>query len=475
MKRIFLVLILILGLFGCSTENNSSNEIVNDNSVISFVDDDGVTINMDEPAQRIISLYSAHTENIFYLGADDKLIGDYKTCTYPPEAAFKDKFDYNGDPEAVIAANPDVVIIRPFIRDKVPDFVKAIENAGITVVSLYPDEFADFDEYINKLALITGTQEKAEKLLVEFHSQLEAISEKNSAIEDKHTIFFESTETNVRTVTPDSMAGLAIEMAGGINIASDAEPMEEGSSIAVFGEEKVLMQADNIDVYVSQRGSMNSGASKQGISERAGFEVIKALKEDKFFTINEKLISSPTFRYVKGVRELARFLYPDEMDSVDAYKNDNQTTRRDFANIIFNSLHLPVYVPSSSSYYQTEQIGHTFGLFEDISWQDKDFDAVESVVEAGYMEGFTENDKEFFKPDNIVTRDELAQTIFVIGEFTSMDNNMQINDLSDSNHQRIVQILVDNGVFELNNGFFEPDRAVTNNEIIKAFEFININ
>lgn len=466
-KRFFYILIALFILCGCQ----NTTQVTKDGA-ISFTDDDGVTINLDAPAKRIISLYSAHTENLYYLGAENSLIGAYKTSTYPPDAAFLERFDYNGDPEAVIGANPDLVIIRPFVRNKAPKFVKAIENAGITVVSLYPETFEEFDDYINKLAMLTGTEERAKQLLTNFHTELDEIKAKTSGVEDKKTIFFESTETNIRTVTSDSMAGLAIEIAGGDNIAKDAKAVEKGSSIAEFGEERVLLSGDDIDVYVSQRGSMNSGASKQGISERAGFENIKAIKEGKFFTINEKLVSSPSFRYVTGVRELSRYLYPELMDSVEEYSNDDLANRRSFANIVFNAMHLNTYVPSSSSYYTQEHKGHTYGLFKDVLWTDKDFDAIETAVTSGYIEGFKENNIEYFKPENNVTRDELAQSIYVMGDFSKKDSNTTILDLGDSKHQNIVQTLVDNGVFQLNEGRFEPNRNVTNNEIIKALEFV---
>ncbi len=472
----FLILFEILILLtGCDGSDNLNKEALGEASKfeVSFIDDDGNEINLDKPAERIISLYSAHTENLYYLGAGEKVIGRHKTCTYPPDAALAEVFDYNGDPEKVISANPDLVIIRPFIRKKVPDFVKVIESSGIKVVSLYPDKFDKFDEYIKKLAMITGMEENAQKLLLEFHKELDDIKSITSGISPKQTLFFESTETNVRTITSDSMAGIAIESAGGINIAKDAKPLEEGSSIADFGEEKVLMNADKIDVYISQRGSMNSGASKQGISERAGFDIINAIKNGRFFTINEKIISSPTFRYTKGVREIARYLYPEIMNDLSEYKNDNTATRRDFANIIFRYKNLPVVVPSSSSYYETERKGHTFGLFNDINWRDKDFDAIEASVLAGYVEGTKDNGKEYFYPDNNVTRDELAQTVFVMGNFSSKDKKVEIQDIDESEHKNIVRTLVENGVFELRDGKFEPDRKVSCLEIIKAFEKID--
>ncbi len=471
MKIKGLILLIIIGLLcGCGGGTSSTAPVKD--SKISFTDDEGLEINLEKPAERIISLYSAHTENIYSLGGENRLIGGYKTCTYPPEAAFLPMYDYNGDPEAVIGAEPDVVIIRPFIRTKAPDFVKALENAGITVVSLYPDSFEDFDEYINKLALITGTEDKAEVILKDFHNQLEEISRLTSTVDDKQTVFFESTENNVRTVAHNSMPAIAIELAGGINLAEGLSASSEGGTIAEFGAERVLLNGDNIDVYISQRGSMNSGGNAKSISERDGFDTIKAIKEDRFYTINEKIISSPTFRFVKGVREVARFLYPDVVDDYSYLRNDEPATRSTFAQAVCKVHHLPIEIPTSSSYYKNEQKGHYFGLFEDVKWQSKDFDYIETAVLCGYVDWFKEGDKEYFYPDNRVTRDELAQTLFVMSDLKNKEENTPISDLGESDHPKIVQILVDNGILTLNEGKFEPERQVTNNEIINALELI---
>lgn len=86
--------------------------------------------------------------------------------------------------------------------------------------------------------------------------------------------------------------------------------------------------ADEIDVYVSQRGAMNAGGNIHSILIRPGYNTIKAVKDGRVYIINEKLISSPTFRFYKGVRELARYLYPDLMDDISAYQNDEAATKR---------------------------------------------------------------------------------------------------------------------------------------------------
>ncbi|MDR1755108.1 MAG: ABC transporter substrate-binding protein [Eubacterium sp.] len=476
---VFIATVILLMAVGCEkTENTVSLIPENERLRIYFLDDEGQEINLDKPCSRIISMYSAHTENLYEIGAEKFLIGNYSTGIYPPEAALLPTFNYNGDPEAVIAADPDCVIIRPFISEKAPDWVSAVKRAGILVVSFYPENLEEFPEYIRKLAMLTGLEESASQKLELFISRIDKIKSITVGIpEDKRqTVFFESTETNIRTVTPESMPGQAIAFAGGINIASDVEPMSEGSTIATFGEEKIFENADNIDVYISQRGAMNAGGNLTSINERRGWDAVKAIKNNRVCLINEKLISSPTFRYYKGVNEIARFLYPDIMDDLSLFDNDNYATKRSFANIVIKSLHLPIYVPSSSKYYDTEQKGHTYGRLSDVNWQDEDFDYIETVIYSGiigYERDSSGND--LFHPESDVTKDELAMAIFMSGNFKANEKeNIKILDLEQCENQRIVQTLVNNGIFELNQGRFNPKDVVTNHQIIEAFKKLEI-
>ncbi|MEG1604949.1 MAG: ABC transporter substrate-binding protein [Clostridia bacterium] len=462
--RRILTLVLALLLLALPALATSAPEA----RAISFVDDEGFAIALDQPATSIISLYSAHTENLYALGAGARLIGACATSTYPPEAAFLPRYEYTQDPEVLIAANPDLILIRPFVTKKAPDFVAALRKAGIPVVSLLPESLALFDDYIQKLALLTGTSAVSEQKLADFHAQLDAISQKTERIPEKTRTFFESTETELRTVTDQSMAGQAIGLAGGINVAAGAPAVSKGSTIAAFGAEKILMHAGEIDVYVSQRGAMNAGGDAHAIAIRPGFSAIKAIRDGRILTINEKLISSPTFRYTKGVKELARFFYPDVMDDLTPWRTGAQATRRDFAHILTRARHLPVFVPSSSKYYTKAHKGHVYGLFEDVLWTDADFDAIETCVQAGYIA----SDELRYDPSGPVTRDALARAIFLIGDFSAQDAHAAIGDLAMCAKAPLVQTLVDQGVFALESGQFNPTRPVTNAEILDALSHV---
>lgn len=313
MSKIHTVLLAVLvilaaGLMGCSKAVKTDDD--HTVSGIKIVDDLGKEIVLQEPARRIISLYSAHTENLFALGLDEEIIGVSTREAYPPEALEKPAFDYRSDPEKVLAQHPDLVLIRPFIKRSSPDFVQALENAGVTVACLYPEKFEQFDDYIRKLAVLTGKEKEAEKKLREFHRRLDEIHNQTKDIKNKKKVFFESTERNYRTITPDSTPAKILRIAGGINVAEDAKPIRKGSSIAPYGAERILAKAGEIDVYIVQQGAMNS-ATPSSIKKRPGFRTIKAVKEDQVYVIDEKLVSSPTFRLTEGAAKLVEMLYPE--------------------------------------------------------------------------------------------------------------------------------------------------------------------
>jgi iron complex transport system substrate-binding protein len=318
MKQAALFLCVLWVFSSCDKrgeKNNTTDILPSQADAHTFIDDDGKTITFNTPCRRIISLYSVHTENLFTIGAGEYLIGVQSSGPQPSGPIPKElealpKYTYSGDPEYIIAAHPDLVLIRPFIRRQGPDYINELEMAGIFVVSLYPEGLDDFDEYIMRLAMLTGREKESQEKLRMFHDEIEHIMDAASNIKDKQKVFFESTEHEVRTVAADSLPAKAIEAAGGINLAGGAEAIRPGSSIASFGAEKVLELAGEIDVYIVQQGAMNQTKDRAALAGRPAFSAIKAIREGRVLFIDENLISSPTFHYPEAIREIARFLYP---------------------------------------------------------------------------------------------------------------------------------------------------------------------
>lgn len=272
-------------------------------------DNAGRKINIDKPYQRIISLYGAHTENLFYLGCRDQIIGVSINDTYPEQVRNKAKFSYHDGPEKFIAARPDLVLIRPMIDNGYPKLINRLERSGITVVSLQPSHVESMYDYWAALGSLTGRQKNAERMVALFRKKIRNIQNLTVQIDHKKTVYFEAIHSRMKTFTPGTIPIFALETAGGINAAKDAKA-SRNTNIAIYGKEQILAKASQIDVFLSQKGVMNA-VSIETIKNEPGFKIIKAVKTGQVFLIDEHIVSRPVFRLYEGVVAIGQLLYPD--------------------------------------------------------------------------------------------------------------------------------------------------------------------
>jgi iron complex transport system substrate-binding protein len=274
-----------------------------------IIDQGGRTLRIDKAYQRIISLYGAHTENLFCLGLGAEIIGVSPHEVYPPRALQKPVFSYHDDPEKFLAAKPDLVLIRPMIDRGYPQLVRRLEKSGITVVSLQPGTIDEMLSYWEILGILTGRRQRALELAGHFGKVSQYLHKLTSGIEARKRVYFEAIHSRMKTFSPDSMAIFTLQTAGGINVAADAKPVRQ-TNIAFYGKERILARAAEIDVYLAQYGAMNTPTISM-IKEEPGFRAIKAIQDNEIYIIDEHIVSRPTMRLLDGIFEIGKILYPD--------------------------------------------------------------------------------------------------------------------------------------------------------------------
>lgn len=307
MKQIFstffLAVTCILVLLICHSALATTNEPRH-----SLVDSDGTTIHFSKPFTRIISLYPAHTSNLIYLGLEKQIVavgsGDARLIQRP-QLRFQD------DPERLLALKPDLVLIRPMISRSYPNLVNILEKNGVRVVSLQPTSLDDLFHYWRALAALGGVEARAEKMIATFKERLASLREELASLpmEKRKQVYFESIHRQMKTFSPDSIAIFALETAGGINVAADAEQVRN-TNIATYGKERILAKAHEIDIYLAQNGRMNP-VSVADIVREPGFEVIKAVRTNQVFLVDEAMVSRPTMDLLQGIAFIRSLLYPD--------------------------------------------------------------------------------------------------------------------------------------------------------------------
>ena len=263
--------------------------------------------------KRIISLYPAHTENLFTLGLNKEIIGVSKDESYPPAALKKPKFSPFDDVEKFISAKPDLILIRPMLLRAHKQLFEKLKGFGIKIVSIQPRTVDEMYQYWRELGRLTCREKQAEEMIKQFKEHLKRISSEIERIpySKRKRVFFESIHKEFKTFSPTSISMFVLNSAGGVNIAKDARPVRN-TNIAAYGKERILAHAKEIDVYISQRGKMNR-VTREEILREPGFRAIKAIREGKVAIVPEELVSRPTMRLLYGICTIADILYPGEI------------------------------------------------------------------------------------------------------------------------------------------------------------------
>jgi iron complex transport system substrate-binding protein len=273
------------------------------------VDAAGRRIEVRKPFVRIISLYGAHTENLFALGLDKEIIGVTPHEVYPEAARQKPVFSYHDGPEKFLAARPDLVLIRPMIERGYRQLVRRLEKSGIVVVSLQPHGSKGLYRYWLELGVLCGRSLQARQMVTDFQSRVAARRALVAAVAKPPRVYFEAIHRRMKTFAPGALALFCLEAAGGVNVASDAQPVRKGSLIAPYGKERILAHAHEIDIFLAQRGTMNR-VTRETIFREPGFSVIKAVREGRVYLVDETIISRPTPRLIKGIDRIRELLHP---------------------------------------------------------------------------------------------------------------------------------------------------------------------
>ncbi len=261
------------------------------------------------PYERIVSLYAAHTQNLLAMGAADRLVGVDAQAASLPGARGKPVFSYHDDPERFLGARPDLVLIRPMIARGYPRLVDRLVRSGIQVVSVQPTTAGELADYWRLLGRLAGCSGPAEQMCQTFVAAVADFKRLSDRVEQPKRVYFEAMHDTMKTFAPQAMAIFALETAGGINVAADA-PVRANNNIAVYGKERLLAHADQIEVFLAQQGAMNQ-ASVATIMAEPGFGVIKAVKSGAVYLVDEAIVSRPTLGLLQGIYRIGCLLYPD--------------------------------------------------------------------------------------------------------------------------------------------------------------------
>jgi iron complex transport system substrate-binding protein len=273
---------------------------------LSFEDGLGRMVELNEPAQRVVSMAPSNTEILFAVGAGGQVVGVDEFSDYPNQANDLPRIgggfgDYNL--EEIVNLKPDLVLAAEI---NTPEQVNALEDLNLTVYFLpNPNSLDDMYENLLTIADLTGHRGETDELVEALRDRVNQVLSQIESAQAIPTVFYELDATDPSapwTAGSGTFIDTLITMAGGENVASDME----GQYLQLSIEELLLR-----DPQVILLGDAAYGITPESLSERTGWSNIAAIQDNKIYTFDDNLVSRPGPRLVDGLEELAKLLHPE--------------------------------------------------------------------------------------------------------------------------------------------------------------------
>ena len=243
--------------------------------------------------QRIISLAPSITENLFALGAGDRVVGVTSWCDYPAEAQTKTVIGdaMNLNLELLLSLEPDLVVGD---SNLVASHIESLQEFGIEVFVIAPTDLAGVRQSLLELGDAIGASERARELAAEMEQrQRELVASVSTA--EKIRVFVEIWNEPLMTAGPGSFIDEIIGLAGGENIAHDADnpwPMFSEELVIERDPQVVILTAFNLEEALA----------------RSDWQGITALQRGQVFEVDPNLYSRTTPRLLDALEEMISIL-----------------------------------------------------------------------------------------------------------------------------------------------------------------------
>ena len=288
---------------------------------VQIKDDQGRTIYLEKPAQRIIPLYGAFAEMLFAIGAGGQVRARTQADVFPAGVRELPSVGTHMKPnvEMIIGLKPDLVIQSASRREAIPG-MESLDRAGIPVAVFAPKDFAGIFSTISRLGELAGKQQEAESLIKSLRNRLASVrfnlglNQEDNAfgkfgnripadckIKERCSVFFEVRSEPLTAAGRGSIVQDILRFAGAENV------VKSDKSLVIYSLESLLL--NDPDFYLVQTGPMNRNPIDP--RERVHFGQLRAIRDGKVLYVDEFLYSRPGPRCVDAVEHLASMLYPE--------------------------------------------------------------------------------------------------------------------------------------------------------------------
>jgi iron complex transport system substrate-binding protein len=257
-------------------------------------DDRGVTVTLEQPAERIVALAPNLAEIAFAVGAGAKLVGVSSYSDFPqearrlPEVASYGRVDF----ERLIALRPQLVLAWQSGNSVLQ--IERLERLGFRVIVTEAHQLADIPRIMRLVGALAGSVAVAEEGARQFERALQALRERH-AEERRIAVFLEIWHRPMLTVNGAHLISDAIGVCGGRNVFAAA-----GTLTPMVSREQLLGARPEAIVA--------GGFGGEAPNLWRGLASVPAVRNHRIYAVDPDLLHGQGPRLLEGVRELCRQL-----------------------------------------------------------------------------------------------------------------------------------------------------------------------
>lgn len=264
---------------------------------LSVVDDADRVVNLDQPAQRIISLSPHVTELLYAAGAGNHIVGVAEFSDFPEPAKNLPRIGAHNafDLEAILALKPDLVIAWESATPKA--LLARLQGLSIAVFYSEPRLLEDVASNLQRLGRLAGTEVIANRASAAFRQQLAGLRAQYGNHEPV-SVFYQIWHQPLMTINGEHIISQVIELCGGRNVFHDLPVLAPRISLesVLIKDPEVIVAGSSADHHADWK------------AEWSRWPQLQAVQKGHLFYIHPDILQRNTPRILQGADLLCRQL-----------------------------------------------------------------------------------------------------------------------------------------------------------------------
>lgn len=266
-------------------------------AAVSAVDDHGRTVQLQRPAQRVISLAPHATELLFAAGGGGRVVGVVEWSDWPPPARALPRVGDNRavDIERVLALKPDLLVLWDHGGNSA--LLQRLEQLGVPVFYSTPRTLEQMISSIERLGLLLNTTPLARRNAGQLRQRVQRLRQQHAGARPV-SLFYQVWHQPLMTLGGKNLLQDVLQVCGARSIFAHlpaAAPIVDREAVLALNPEVIL---------TGSRGARRDAS----LLEWRRWPQLRAVRQDNLLALEADHLQRPGPRLVDAAEALCRQL-----------------------------------------------------------------------------------------------------------------------------------------------------------------------